>query len=171
MPVSYTHLQRYVNVNGYLPGKEIVILGSGDIGLIMARRMTFEGANVKCVCEVEPFSSGLVRNLSLIHIFTFPESYEDTSVAGKKCQMTVTINAIEKEVVPEITDSFIKKNTDLSLIHIYGNTDTAKYLLGTIFYLVVWINTDSNHLCGNYGVRIQYGNRSRQCDIKCPSNL
>ena len=48
---------------------------------------------------------------------------------------------------------------------------SSKHLLGTIFYLVVWINTDSNHLCSNYGVRIQYGNRSRQCDIKCPSNL
>ena len=51
--------------------------------------------------------------------FTFPESYEDTSVAGKKCQMTVTINAIEKEVVPEITDSFIKKNTDYSTLKEY----------------------------------------------------
>jgi len=51
--------------------------------------------------------------------FTFPESYEDTSVAGKKCQMTVTINAIEKEVVPEITDSFIKKNTDCSTLKEY----------------------------------------------------
>ena len=51
--------------------------------------------------------------------FTFPESYEDTSVAGKKCQMIVTINAIEKEVVPEITDSFIKKNTDCSTLKEY----------------------------------------------------
>ena len=51
--------------------------------------------------------------------FTFPGSYEDTSVAGKKCQMTVTINAIEKEVVPEITDSFIKKNTDYSTLKEY----------------------------------------------------
>lgn len=51
--------------------------------------------------------------------FTFPESYEDTTVAGKKCVMTITINAIEKEVVPEITDAFIKENTDCSTIKEY----------------------------------------------------
>ena len=55
--------QRYVNVQGYLPGKEVVILGSGDIGLIMARRMTLEGAKVKAVCELMPYSGGLNRNI------------------------------------------------------------------------------------------------------------
>lgn len=55
--------QKYVNIKGYLPGKEVVILGSGDIGLIMARRMTLEGAHVKAVCEIMPYSSGLRRNI------------------------------------------------------------------------------------------------------------
>lgn len=55
--------QKYVNVKGYLPGKEVVILGSGDIGLIMARRMTLEGAKVHAVCEIMPYSSGLKRNI------------------------------------------------------------------------------------------------------------
>ena len=55
--------QRLTNMEGYLPGKEVVILGSGDIGLIMARRMTWEGAHVKLVCELMPFSSGLNRNI------------------------------------------------------------------------------------------------------------
>jgi len=55
--------QKYVNLDGYLPGREVVILGSGDIGLIMARRMTFEGARVKMVCELLPYSSGLTRNI------------------------------------------------------------------------------------------------------------
>ncbi|MDR1465320.1 MAG: FAD-dependent oxidoreductase [Oscillospiraceae bacterium] len=55
--------QKYVNLNGYLPGREVVILGSGDIGLIMARRMALEGANVKMVCELLPYSSGLTRNI------------------------------------------------------------------------------------------------------------
>ena len=55
--------QRLVNMEGYLPGREVVILGSGDIGLIMARRMTFEGAEVKVVAEVMPYSSGLKRNI------------------------------------------------------------------------------------------------------------
>ena len=55
--------QRLTNMEGYLPGKEVVILGSGDIGLIMARRMTWEGAKVKLVSELMPFSSGLNRNI------------------------------------------------------------------------------------------------------------
>lgn len=55
--------QKYVNIKGYLPGKKVVILGSGDIGLIMARRMTLEGAKVLAVCEIMPYSSGLKRNI------------------------------------------------------------------------------------------------------------
>ena len=55
--------QRLVNMEGYLPGRKVVILGSGDIGLIMARRMTFEGAKVQVVAELMPFSGGLKRNI------------------------------------------------------------------------------------------------------------
>ena len=55
--------QKYVNIKGYMPGKSVVILGSGDIGLIMARRMTLEGAKVHAVCEIMPYSSGLKRNI------------------------------------------------------------------------------------------------------------
>lgn len=55
--------QKYVNIYGYMPGKKIVILGSGDIGLIMARRMTLEGAKVETVCELMPYSGGLTRNI------------------------------------------------------------------------------------------------------------
>ena len=55
--------QRLVNMEGFLPGKEVVILGSGDIGLIMARRMTLEGAKVKAVAELMPYSGGLQRNI------------------------------------------------------------------------------------------------------------
>lgn len=55
--------QRMVNMEGYLPGRQVVILGSGDIGLIMARRMTLEGAEVKAVAEVMPYSGGLKRNI------------------------------------------------------------------------------------------------------------
>lgn len=55
--------QRLVNMEGYMPGKEVVILGSGDIGLIMARRMTLEGATVKVVAELMPYSGGLKRNI------------------------------------------------------------------------------------------------------------
>ena len=55
--------QKLVNINGYLPGKRVVVLGSGDIGLIMARRMTLEGAKVEAVCEIMPYSGGLARNI------------------------------------------------------------------------------------------------------------
>jgi NADPH-dependent 2,4-dienoyl-CoA reductase/sulfur reductase-like enzyme len=55
--------QKFVNLDGLMPGKEVVILGSGDVGLIMARRMTLEGAHVKMVCELMPYSSGLTRNI------------------------------------------------------------------------------------------------------------
>ncbi|MFA5562410.1 MAG: FAD-dependent oxidoreductase [Eubacteriales bacterium] len=55
--------QKYVNTKGCMPGREVVILGSGDIGLIMARRMTLEGATVKAVCELLPYSGGLARNI------------------------------------------------------------------------------------------------------------
>ena len=56
--------QKYLNIHGYLVGKRIVILGSGDIGLIMARRMTLEGAKVLCVSEIMPYSNGLNRNIA-----------------------------------------------------------------------------------------------------------
>jgi NADPH-dependent 2,4-dienoyl-CoA reductase/sulfur reductase-like enzyme len=55
--------QRLVNMEGFMPGREVVILGSGDIGLIMARRMTLEGARVKVVAELMPYSGGLKRNI------------------------------------------------------------------------------------------------------------
>ena len=55
--------QHLVNMEGLMPGKEVVILGSGDIGLIMARRMTLEGAKVKVVAELMPYSGGLKRNI------------------------------------------------------------------------------------------------------------
>jgi NADPH-dependent 2,4-dienoyl-CoA reductase/sulfur reductase-like enzyme len=55
--------QRLVNIEGYMPGRRVVILGSGDIGLIMARRMTLEGAKVQVVAELMPYSGGLKRNI------------------------------------------------------------------------------------------------------------
>lgn len=56
-------VQRYINIQGYMPGEKVVILGSGDIGLIMARRMTLEGAEVSAVVEIMPYSNGLNRNI------------------------------------------------------------------------------------------------------------
>lgn len=71
--------QRLLNVNGYLPGKKVVILGSGDIGLIMARRMTLEGATVQGVFELMPYSTGLVRNIvQCLEDFDIPLSFSKT---------------------------------------------------------------------------------------------
>ncbi len=65
--------QRLVNIEGYIPGKEIVIIGSGDIGLIMARRMSWAGCTVKGVVEIMPYPSGLTRNIvQCLHDFIFP---------------------------------------------------------------------------------------------------
>jgi len=74
--------QRFVNIEGYMPGKEVVILGSGDIGLIMARRMTLEGAHVKMVLELMPYSGGLTRNIvQCLNDFDIPLKLSHTVTA------------------------------------------------------------------------------------------
>lgn len=76
--------QRYLNLDGYLPGKSVVILGSGDIGLIMARQFVMEGIEVKEVVELMPFSSGLTRNVSqCLHDFNIPLSFSSTVIEIK----------------------------------------------------------------------------------------
>lgn len=65
--------QRLVNIEGYMPGENIVIQGSGDVGMIMARRLTLEGAKVKAVAEIQPYTSGLIRNeVQCLHDFNIP---------------------------------------------------------------------------------------------------
>ena len=89
--------QRYVNVEGYMPGKRVVILGSGDIGLIMARRMTLEGAKVLACVEVMPYSSGLNRNIvQCLQDFGIPLflSHTVTDIRGK--------DRVEQVVVSEV---------------------------------------------------------------------
>ena len=95
--------QKLVNVKGYMPGKEIVILGSGDIGLIMARRMTLEGATVKAVCELMPYSSGLARNIEqCLNDFNIPLRLSHTVVAlhGKERLTGVTIAKVDENKKP-----------------------------------------------------------------------
>jgi NADPH-dependent 2,4-dienoyl-CoA reductase/sulfur reductase-like enzyme len=91
--------QKYVNINGYMPGKKVVILGSGDIGLIMARRMTLEGADVKMVCELMPYSSGLTRNIvQCLEDFNIPLKLSTTVVEihGKERVEGVTIAKVDR---------------------------------------------------------------------------
>ncbi len=95
--------QRLVNVEGYLPGREVVILGSGDIGLIMARRMTLEGAKVKVVAELMPYSGGLKRNIvQCLDDFGIPLklSHTVTAIHGKHRVEGVTIAEVDANRKP-----------------------------------------------------------------------
>ena len=91
--------QRFVNIEGYMPGKKYVILGSGDIGLIMARRLTFEGAKVERVLEILPYLSGLTRNyVQCLQDFDIPLMFEHTVkfIHGKDRVEAVEIAAVDK---------------------------------------------------------------------------
>lgn len=95
--------QKYVNIMGYMPGKRIVILGSGDIGLIMARRMTLEGAKVLAVAEIMPYSSGLKRNIKqCLEDFNIPLylSHTVTEIKGDKRVTGVTISKVDENRKP-----------------------------------------------------------------------
>ncbi|MBR3868601.1 MAG: FAD-dependent oxidoreductase [Clostridia bacterium] len=95
--------QKYVNIDGYMPGKKVVILGSGDIGLIMARRMTLEGAEVKVVCELMPFSGGLTRNIvQCLDDFGIPLKLSTTVIEthGKERLEGVTIAKVDDRLQP-----------------------------------------------------------------------
>ena len=95
--------QRLVNIEGYMPGREVVILGSGDIGLIMARRMTLEGAKVKVVAELLPFSGGLKRNIvQCLDDFGIPLKLSHTvvDIEGKERVSAVTIAKVGPDMKP-----------------------------------------------------------------------
>lgn len=90
--------QRYVNIEGYMPGRRVVILGSGDIGLIMARRMTLEGAKVLAVVELCPYSNGLNRNIvQCLNDYDIPLylSHTITSIVGKTRVEKVVISQVD----------------------------------------------------------------------------
>lgn len=95
--------QRYVNIEGRMPGKEVVILGSGDIGLIMARRMTLEGAKVKAVAELMPYSGGLKRNIvQCLDDFGIPLKLSHTvvDIKGKKRVEGITLAQVDENRKP-----------------------------------------------------------------------
>lgn len=95
--------QKFVNIKGYLPGKEVVILGSGDIGLIMARRMTLEGAKVHAVCEIMPYSSGLKRNIvQCLNDFDIPLylNHTITKIEGTERVTGVVVSKVDENKKP-----------------------------------------------------------------------
>lgn len=95
--------QRFVNLEGFMPGKRVVILGSGDIGLIMARRMTFEGAKVLACVELMPYSSGLTRNIvQCLNDYDIPLMLSHTviDIIGKKRLEAVVIAEVDANRKP-----------------------------------------------------------------------
>ena len=95
--------QRLVNIEGYLPGRKVVILGSGDIGLIMARRMTLEGAEVQVVAELMPYSGGLKRNIvQCLDDFGIPLKLSHTviDIKGKERVEGITLAEVDKKGKP-----------------------------------------------------------------------
>jgi NADPH-dependent 2,4-dienoyl-CoA reductase/sulfur reductase-like enzyme len=107
--------QRWVNIEGYLPGKEIVILGSGDVGMIMARRLTLEGAKVKAVVEILPYIGGLIRNeVQCLCDFDIPVLLEHTvsNIHGIQRVNGVTVAKLDQGKTPiPGTEKFIECDT------------------------------------------------------------
>lgn len=122
--------QKLVNVQGLSVGKEVVILGSGDIGLIMARRMTFEGAKVKAVVELMPYSSGLNRNIvQCLNDFDIPLLFSHTvvQVHGQGRLTGVTIAKVDENLRPLMeTAQFIECDTLLLSVGLLPENELAK---------------------------------------------
>ncbi|MDR1914301.1 MAG: FAD-dependent oxidoreductase [Clostridiales bacterium] len=152
--------QRFVNMEGYMPGKEIVILGSGDIGLIMARRLTLEGAHVSAVCEIMPQSGGLQRNISqCLNDFNIPLMLNTTvsKIHGEERVTGVTIAKVDEYLSPiKETEEYIACDTlmlSVGLIPENELSQSANVILGenggakTDRYLRT--NVEGIFACGN----------------------
>ena len=122
--------QKYVNINGYMPGKTVVILGSGDIGLIMARRMTLEGAKVKAVCELMPYSGGLTRNIvQCLEDFGIPLRLSCTVVKthGKERLEGVTVANVDENLKPiPGTEEYIPCDTLMLSVGLIPENELSK---------------------------------------------
>jgi NADPH-dependent 2,4-dienoyl-CoA reductase/sulfur reductase-like enzyme len=122
--------QRFVNVEGFMPGKEVVILGSGDIGLIMARRMTLEGAKVKAVVELMPYSSGLKRNIvQCLDDYNIPLLLKHTviDIKGKDRVEGVTIVAVDDKRDPiKGTEEYIPCDTLLLSVGLIPENELSR---------------------------------------------
>ena len=122
--------QKLVNMMGYMPGKNVVILGSGDIGLIMARRMTLEGAKVHAVCELMPYSGGLARNIEqCLNDFGIPLklSHTVTKIHGNERLEGVTISRVDENRRPiEGSEEYIPCDTLLLSVGLIPENELTK---------------------------------------------
>ncbi len=153
--------QRLVNMEGFMPGKKCVILGSGDIGLIMARRMTFEGAEVKVVAEVMPFSGGLKRNIvQCLDDYNIPLllSHTVVDIEGKDRLEAVTIAEVGPDRKP-IPGTFQRYECDTLLLSCglipenelskQANVEMSPITSGPIVDESLETNVEGIFACGN----------------------
>lgn len=101
--------QKLINIEGLLPGKEVVIIGSGDIGLIMARRFTLEGAKVKAIIEIRPTTTGLVRNVvQCVEDFDIPIyfNHKVMKISGKNRVESITVSKVDRDMAEAPGSSF-----------------------------------------------------------------
>lgn len=122
--------QRLVNMEGYMPGREVVILGSGDIGLIMARRMTLEGAKVKVVAELMPYSGGLKRNIvQCLDDFGIPLRLSHTvvDIDGKERVKGITLAKVDEHNKPiPGTEEYISCDTLLLSVGLLPENELSR---------------------------------------------
>ena len=122
--------QRLVNIEGYMPGETIVILGSGDVGMIMARRLSLEGAEVKAVTEIQSYTSGLIRNeVQCLHDFDIPLllSHTVVEIHGDKRVEGVSVAEVDAGWQPlEGTEHFIACDTLLLSVGLIPENELSK---------------------------------------------
>ena len=153
--------QRIINMEGYMVGKEVVIYGSGDIGLIMARRMTLEGAKVKAVVEIMPYSSGLYRNIAqCLEDYDIPLmlSHNIQEIHGKDRINGVTISKVDENRRPiKGTEEFISCDTLLLSVGLIPENELSqkagiaidKITNGPIVDSKMHTQVDGIFACGN----------------------
>jgi thioredoxin reductase len=122
--------QRLVNIEGYMPGENFVIMGSGDVGMIMARRLTLEGAAVRAVTEIQPYTSGLIRNeVQCLHDFNIPLllSHTVAEIHGVKRVEGVTIVEVDLGWNPIAgTEKFIECDTLLLSVGLIPENELSR---------------------------------------------
>ncbi len=153
--------QLYVNMKGYMVGKRVVILGSGDIGLIMARRMTLEGAKVLACVELMPYSNGLTRNIvQCLHDYDIPLylSHTVTKVNGKNRLQSIEIAQVDKRLQPvEETRQVIECDTLLLSVGLIPENELTRKAgitidprtNGAVVYENMQTDTDGIFAAGN----------------------
>ena len=145
--------QRYLNINGYMCGKKIVILGSGDIGLIMARRLTLEGAQVICVNELMPYSNGLNRNIAqCLNDFNIPLNLSTTVK-----EVRATNGRLSKVILTKVDEKLRPiEGTDVEI-----ECDTLILSVGLIPYVSLLENID----CPTSSTKGAYVNENMETEI------